>query len=323
MSHSSGILVRVSTHNPDFRARDVRELAGERHGLVTVDELRGMGLRLSTIADWCRTDRLVRLAPRVYLVPALLDDRSHLAALCLSSPRSVASHRAAALLWGLDGIEVDAVDVTVPHGVSLRRGIVHRSDDLAGFEVTEREGIPCTDPTRTLIDLGAVVGDDVVERALESALRRRLTSLPRLGWRLEQVARRGRPGPPALRRVLARRPPGAPPTESELETLFLQCLRAAGVPPPVRQHRIQLPDGSWIRLDDAYPDALAFVELDGWATHGTREAFRRDRRRQNQAVIIGWKPLRFTWADVVDEPERVAAEVKAVLTRRHIARLRS
>lgn len=123
--------------------------------------------------------------------------------------------------------------------------------------------------------------------------------------------------------MLARRPPGAPPTESELETLFLQCLRAAGVPPPVRQHRIQLPDGSWIRLDDAYPNALAFIELDGWATHRSKEAFRRDRRRQNQAVILGWKPLRFTWADVVHQPEQVAAEVMALLRSRQTARLRS
>lgn len=44
------------------------------------------------------------------------------------------------------------------------------------------------------------------------------------------------PGPPALRLVLDRRPTDAPPTESELETRFLQVLRAAGIPEPVRQH---------------------------------------------------------------------------------------
>ena len=107
------------------------------------------------------------------------------------------------------------------------------------------------------------------------------------------------------------------------ETLFLQCLRAAGVRPPVRQHRVKLPDGSWIRLDDAYLDELVFIELDGWGSHGSKQAFRRDRRRQNQAVILGWLPLRFTWADVVHEPERVAAEIMTVLEQRCPARLRS
>jgi very-short-patch-repair endonuclease len=66
---------------------------------------------------------------------------------------------------------------------------------------------------------------------------------------------------------------------------------------------------------------LAFIELDGWATHRSKEAFRRDRRRQNQAVILGWKPLRFTWTDIVHQPERMAAEVMAVVHRRQTARL--
>lgn len=288
-------------------------MAAEHHGVVTVEELRALGLASSSVTDWRRAARLVRLAPRAYLVPDLLDDRSHLAAVCLSSPRAVASHRAAADLWGLDGVDGQFVEVTVPHGVHLRRGVTHRSDDLADFEVVEREGVPCTDPTRTLIDLGAVVADNAVERALESALRRRLTSLPRLRWRLKALARPGRPGPPSLRRVLEHRPPGAPPTESELETLFLQCLRAAGVRQPLRQHRVRLSGGRWVRLDDAYPDEMVFVELDGWATHGNRRAFGRDRQRQNQVVLLGWRPLRFTWTDVSDDPQRVAGEVAAAL----------
>lgn len=286
------------------------DLASECHGLVTTDQLRDLGMRSATIHDWCRSGQLVRLAPRVYLVPDQLDDRSHLGAVCRSSPEAVASHRAAGELWGLDGIDVQVVEVSIPRARKQPPwGVIHRSADLADFEVVERKGIPCTDATRTLIDLGAVVGDDVVERALECALRRGLTSLPRLRWRLEALARPGRPGPPALRRVLKRRPKGAPPTESDLETLFLQCLRAAGVRQPVRQHRLRLPDGSWVRLDDAYPDELLFVELDGWAGHGSRRAFRQDRRRQNQVVLLGWRPLRLTWADVVHEPERVSAEV--------------
>lgn len=158
--------------------------------------------------------------------------------------------------------------------------------------MVEREGIPCTDPTRTLIDLGAVVVDDILERALEDALRRGLTSVSRLRWRGRQLARPGRAGPAALRRVLERRPQGAPPTESDLETQFLQCLRAAGVREPVRQHRLQLTDGTMVRLDDAYPEELLFVELDGWASHVSRTAFRQDRRRQNQVVLLGWRPLR-------------------------------
>lgn len=213
---------------PDRRYEDVRELAASSHGLVGLEELRGVGLGSATISDWSAGGRLVRLAPRVYLVTDLLDDRSHLAALCRSSPKAVAPHRAAANLWGLDGIDVDVVAVTVPHRTKVGRGIVHRSGDLVDLNVVEVDGIRCTDPTRTLVDLGAVVPRAVVERALESALRHRLTTVERLHWRRSALARRGRAGPAVLKEVLDRRRSGVPPTESNLETLFLQCLRAAG-----------------------------------------------------------------------------------------------
>jgi very-short-patch-repair endonuclease len=318
---------------PRFRQRDVREVALYQHGLVTLADLQALtvssaddgaefvarsmleeGQRLAaTTTEWCARGRLLRLAPRVYLLPELLDDRSHLAAACLARPGALASHRAAANLWNLDGIDVDLVEITVTRPTRSGSALVHRSADLAEFEVVEREAFPCTDPARTLIDLGAVVVDDILERALEDGLRRGLTSVSRLRWRGRQLARPGRAGPAALRRVLERRPQGAPRTESDLETQFLQCLRAAGVREPVRQHRLRLTDGTMVRLDDAYPEELLFVELDGWASHGGRTAFRQDRRRQNQVVLLGWRPLRFTWTDVVEKPERVAAEVAQAL----------
>lgn len=293
----------------------MRELAVYQHGIITTDDLRGLGLSPSTISFWRRTGRLVRLAPRAYLVPDLLDNWSHLAAACLSIPGAIASHQAAACLWNLDGIEVDRAEVTVARHARSPFALVHRSDDVATFEVVERELIACTDATRTLVDLGAVVDDTSVERALESALRRGLTSVSRLSWRLGQLARPGRAGPPVLRRVLDRRPTGAPPTESELETRFLQVLRAAGVGEPVRQRRVRLPSGLWVRLDFAYPDERVFIETDG-RSHAGWQVQVRDKQRQNQVVLLGWKPLRFTWADMVHRPDEVVAEVVGALTAR-------
>ncbi|MDP9420319.1 MAG: endonuclease domain-containing protein [Actinomycetota bacterium] len=233
-------------------------------------------------------------------------------------PWSGGIDRAAARLWGLDRVEADVVELSVPRQTRLSTAVVHRSNDLADVGVTEVDAIPCTDLTRTLVDLGAVVDLDVVERAVESALRQRLTTVSRLQWRLSGLARRGRRGPAALRAVLECRPLRAPPTESQLETMFLQCLQAAGVEEPVRQHPVRLPDGRVVRLDDAYPEAMVFIELDGWTAHRSQQAFHYDRRRQNQVVLLGWQPLRFTWADVVGQPGRVAGEVAAMLRRRAV-----
>jgi very-short-patch-repair endonuclease len=296
------------------RLRDVHELAMENHGIVTSADLAGCGLPRSTVTRWCRMERLVRLAPRTYLWMDLADDRSHLAAALAAFPAGVASHRSAAVLWGLDGVEEDLVEVTVSRG---GRGVAwatfHRCGDVADFEVADVDGLRCTDATRTLCDLGAVVEERSVERAVESALRRRLTTVSRLRWRAEGLARPGRRGPGTLRRILDRRPHRAAAAESELETRFLQCLRADGIPAPERQHALRLPSGQRIRLDAAWPEHRVFAELDGAAWHAGWEARRREVRRQTEVVLLGWRPLRFTWTDVVHDPAGTAATVRRAL----------
>jgi very-short-patch-repair endonuclease len=295
--------------------RDVHDLAMENHGVVTHEDLAGCRLTPSTITDWCANERLVRVAPRTYLVVDLADDLSYLAAAQASCPTAVVSHRAAGELLGLDGIEEPFPEFTVlGRAPTIRWAYFHRSKDLAAFEVVEVAGIRCTDATRTLCDLGAVEDEPAVERALESALRRGLTTRSRLRWRAEQLARPGRSGPGVLLRVLDERPDDAEPTGSELETRFLQCLRDGRVPPPERQHVVRLRSGGTARLDAAWPEQRVFAELDGAAWHDGWEARRRDMRRQTAVVALGWRPLRFTWDDVVDDPGGTAAAVRCALS---------
>ena len=106
--------------------------------------------------------------------------------------------------------------------------------------------------------------------------------LPELG--------RGRiPGTARIRRVLALRPPGAPPTESLLETLMVQLARTVpGLPEPVRQLEVE-----WARVDLAWPDLGLFVELDG-QQHKDQPLY--DARRETAVVAAtGWLCGRFTW----------------------------
>src|SRR5256885_719286 len=72
--------------------------------------------------------------------------------------------------------------------------------------VVEVKGIRCTDGLHTLLDLATLLDDDRWEQALESALRKGLVTLEDFD---DVTSRR-------IRRVLALRPPDAPPTESLL-----------------------------------------------------------------------------------------------------------
>ena len=133
----------------------------------------------------------------------------------------VASHHLAGVLHGLDSVRLDGhLGHRAPHreraaGPRLPAG-------LAAERIVTVGGLPCTDGMQTLRDLAPSLSDLVWEQALESALRKRLTS----------VDASTRCGPCGSARVLALRPPGAPPTESLLETLMVQLTRT--VPGPAR-----------------------------------------------------------------------------------------
>src|SRR5262249_16892342 len=92
----------------------------------------------------------------------------------------------------------------------------------------------------------------------------------------------------------ALRPPGAPATGSDAETLFVQLVRTAGFPDPVRQYWVVL-GGRRYRLDFVWPALRLAVEIDGAAVHGP-DHLPPDLRRQNQIVLDGWMILRFAWS---------------------------
>jgi very-short-patch-repair endonuclease len=215
-------------------------------------------------------------------------------------------------LWHLEGVPSGAVELSLPRGRSYDRVDVHVVTDLGPVDITTVGHLPVTTTARTLVDLGAVVDDDTLEQALESALRDGRTSLRQVRRRLEALSRRGRPGLARVRRVLDRRLEGGP-SDSELETRVVQLLRRARLPRPVRQHEVWLGGRVVARADLAYPGQRLLIELDGWSGHGTKRAFRADRRRQNSLVLAGWTLLRFTWADVIESPAAVVAAVHGAL----------
>ena len=58
------------------------------------------------------------------------------------------------------------------------------------------------------------------------------------------------------------------------------------------------------------------VETDGWAAHGHRRAFERDRARDAELAALGYIVVRVTWRQLHDEPLRVVTRVAQVLARR-------
>ena len=172
----------------------------------------------------------------------------------------------------------------------------HRTRFLAREEVHRLRGIPVTTVARTLADCSGRVRADELGRIIDDALRRKMLQLSEL------VRCHRRRSTAALGRVLAERAPHYDPGGSDRERQVARVLVAAGLPPPVQQHRVVVA-GRTFFLDHAYPDERIAVEFDGWDAHGTFEAFHGDRERARLLVAAGWRLVvvtaRTTPADLV------------------------
>jgi very-short-patch-repair endonuclease len=292
--------------------RELARLAALQHGVVDRHEVRARGLTDDAIHRRLRAGRLLQVHPGVYLLPGAPDTwHQRVLAACRAAGRdAVASHRSAAALWQL--LDADELEVTVrrskgptPDGV-----VVHRSRDLAPAHTTVREGIPVTNPLRTMVDLGAVLADRLVAEALERGVVAKLFSVVALEWVLGEVAKPGRRGCGGLRRGLDDRALGTARPDSVLEPRMARLLRSNGFPPATFQHVVV---EARARVDFAYPERRLAIEVDGFEAHGTPEAMSADLDRQNRLVAAGWSVLRFTWRDVVRNPGAVARRLHRVL----------
>jgi very-short-patch-repair endonuclease len=293
--------------------RSLAALAAVQHGLVTRAQAEEHGLSRIAIRERLRTGRFRALHPAVHVVGGAPDTwHQRMLGACLAAGGfAAASHRSAARLWGLLG-EDDLVELSVlrPKGPRPAGALWHRSRDLVPAHTTIRQGVPVTNPMRTLVDLGAVVKPWVVEDALDRGLFSRLVRMSAVEWMLHDLARPGRRGCGVLRKVLDERALGAAPPDGLLEPRMARLLRDHGLPPGVFHHDIP---GTPFEVDFAYPDLLLAIEVDGYDPHGTRQAFDTDRARQNRLVLAGWTVIRFTWTQVVRQPGRVAADVRTAL----------
>lgn len=288
-------------HSKEPPSLAVTRLAGRQFGLVHRHQALDLGMTPSAIshrlgAGWESLHR------GVYLLPGFERtwEQGVLAACMRGGPSCVASHTTAAALHRLDGCRrSEPIHLYAPSGWRAPGVRIHRTRNLPACDVISVGTIPTTECSRTLLDLGAIAEEEVVELALECALHRGLTSVPRLRWRLQEVGGRGRPGAAVLRRLLDLREGHGRPAQSVLEVKFMRAIRQAGLPSPQRQLCVKTQHGRRY-IDFAFPTLLLGVEVGGRRAHSGPAAEQRDSRRHNELTNLGWRILYFTWDDIDD-----------------------
>lgn len=91
--------------------------------------------------------------------------------------------------------------------------------------------------------------------------------------------------------------------------------------PFLRRHRLPRPRlNDWIilgerryQVDCHWVGTGQIVELDSRQAHGTRTAHREDRARDRVLRVAGYEVTRITWAQLDDEPEAIAADLRRLL----------
>ena len=300
----SSVVPRTSTQELD---RCMTELAAARHDVLTRAQLLALGMTPGGIDVRLASGRLHLQHRGVYAVGRRqLTRRGRWLAAVLAAGRGAAlSHLSAAALRALVSDDRRRVDVTAAsRSGRVRPGIaLHRPrTPLRPDEVTVVDRIAVTTVARTLYDIAGTESPRRLRRAIERSVELRLFDL----MEVEAIMARN-PGRPNACRLVAALDIGDPaPTRSELERRFLELCRTHGLPMPAVNAPVE-----GLEVDFWWPAAGLVVETDGFATHGTRAAFERDRHRDAQLALAGLTVRRFSHRQVTREPALVARVLTA------------
>ena len=195
---------------------------------------------------------------------------------------------------------------TVP-GITVKRARRRKANSEqradGPLDGTRCRGIPVTTVPRTLVDLAASLPASALARACHEAGVLHGTTPAQVEMILAR--RPSSPGAASLRRILHG---DERVTLSRLESGFLSRLREAGLPLPETNR----PAGGR-RVDCRWPERRLTVELDGYHYHRSRHSWERDRRREREARARGDEFRRYTYGDVLEDPDIMLRELAKLL----------
>ncbi|HVM27686.1 MAG TPA: DUF559 domain-containing protein [Mycobacteriales bacterium] len=297
-------------------------------GLATHAGLLRNGVSRASLSRAVASGSVVRVRRRVYssaplpAVPQFVvtdtgvapEYVAHVRAVLLSlGAGATACLRTAAALygWGMLVEPSRTVEVAVGHGRGAVVAPGVRAYQRRGVSATRHHVLDATAPLRltsavqTVVDCALALPLIQAVVLCDSALRSGDVTVDSLADAARSLP--GRKDAARVRRVIALCDPQA---GSVLESVLRVRLVLAGVTGFTTQALLRNLPGQQIRVDFCFPDVGLVVEVDGAKWHQDPA---RDRARDNALGALGWRVLRYTWADVVHDHEPVLAEIRAAV----------
>lgn len=288
--------------------------AAAHHGLITRRQAREFGISRSAWYRAIESGQIVPVHPGVARLHGTAETRGQriAAAVLASGNESLASHRSAAHLLGLERSRNDPIEIVVP-ATRFRRldgVIVHRPTMRLDLTPTVRSGIASTNELRTLIDLGAVDPESVAS-ALETFVVRGTVTTAAVDRLLARHSRRGHPGVVAVREALAAWPVDAASADSRIELAMARLIHEHRLPPVEFHARV-----AGYEVDFLVTGSPVVIECDGWSTHvQSRDQWQFDLDRDARLGAEGYVVLRRSANQIVHRGAETARRIRALIQR--------
>lgn len=295
--------------------RVVGVLARQQHGVIALWQLRDLGADKALAATRCRQRLWVSVGPGIYAIngaPRTFGQKV-MAAVLHGGPDAVASHRTAARLHGIAGSMAVPVEVTVPNArnVALPGVIYHRVRDLKLGGRVVVDGIPVTEPGRTLLDVAAVEPARA-RRVMWEALRRDLVTWERILGVLVDHSRRGRPGLTVIRRLVNQHYLDIAGDSTTEDIAYELMIDSGRVLIPQRLVPVICADGVPVTPDFLWPEYRAVLEVWG-VDHFRNEAVQQaDALKANQLRLAGFALLIYS-GKMLRRPDHFLRDVDQML----------
>lgn len=294
------------------------------HGIAAATTLERLGMSSSTIHRLAQQHRIIRVMPGVFRSaqwPTTFEQT--LAAVCARNDAAHIAFTTADRVWGFRGVKDRDIHALVEHGLapSLPGVVVHRCRRIDPVDIVERsDGIRLTSPPRSLFDSADMLGFDTTRSVLEQVLHEGLCTLDTITDTVARLHHPHRPGSRTIRAVLASKPRWQSALQSGLEWRVLQEIERQGLPAPVAQCPVRLPDGRVIHLDFGWPQWKVGLEVDDPTWHDGALESHRDIGRDRKAAVVGWLVPRISRLDVERGVREAVSDVGLIIAQRRSAR---
>jgi hypothetical protein len=289
----------------------IAELAAPQGGFIHRDQLVHLALTAKAIRHRVERGYLIVVYYGVYAVGHIPTDPISRAkgALLAAGSRSALGDISAGSYYGIFKLWRYPLHVTVPTDRRIAGLVIHRNRRLTrGDIVTPEPHLRVVSPVIALLDNAPYLTEKRLNRVVNEIRLKHGIPLGHLEAVLERFPRH--PGVPRLAPILATSQ--VQPNRSAWEDEWPAFAARYGLPAYVMNERVE-----GHRTDVLFPAEKLIVELDGWETHQTREAFIRD-REQDASILAstGIPTVRITYERFHRRPKQEAERLRAILVRR-------